>query len=136
MIVRIIKHYLVLVWCGDSYRGLQLSLCWHAVQAPAILLCGHHLYSNIHDCLCVLDVFLAGPQVSPCQGVFNHHHPLGHVHHHLQHQQLPTPSSLHQGYRCLVQHVCVFCVPGLAGVCPGQLCCQGRCKVRQTLVDE
>ena len=44
------------------------------------LLYHHHQLQNIvFPGLCVMDVFLAGPQVRTCQGGSNHHHPSCHV---------------------------------------------------------
>ena len=85
------------VRCRDSHGNIQLSLRGHAVQEAAVLLRVHHLHPHLHDCLRLLDVLLAGPQVSPGSGDVDHHYPAGHVHHHSQHQQLPAPSGLHQG---------------------------------------
>ena len=66
-------------------------------NVSVVVLRVHHLHPHLHDGLRLLDVLLAGPQVGPCQGGADHHHPAGHVHHHLQYQQLSASSCLHQG---------------------------------------
>ena len=113
----------------DCYRNIQLPVSGYAVQATIILLRLHHLYPHLHDGLRVLDVLLAGPQVSPGQGGADHHNPAGDVHHHLQYQQFPPACGLHQGdccnkqitiilhsshlpfsegHWCMEQHLCFF----------------------------
>ena len=96
---------------------------------PAQLLRVHHLHPDLHDCLRVLDVLLAGPQVGPGPGGAHHHHTARHVHHHLLHQQLPAPRGLHQGHRRVEQHLRLLRVPRSPGVRSRQLCRQGWCKV-------
>ena len=63
----------------------------------AVVLRVHDLHPDLHDGVRVLDELLAGPQVRPRPRGPHHHHAARHVHHHLQHQQLPAPGGLHQG---------------------------------------
>ena len=43
--------------------------------------------------------------------------PAGNVYNDLQYKQLPASCGVHQGDRCMVEHVCILRVPGTAGVC-------------------
>ena len=82
---------------GDGHRGVLLPLRGHAVQAPDVLLRGHHLRSHLHDRLRVLDELLAGPQVRPRPRRPHHHHAARHGYNHLLDQRLNAASFLYQG---------------------------------------
>ena len=74
-----------------------LILIPFTARAAAVVLRVHDLHPDLHDGVRVLDELLAGPQVRPRPRGPHHHHAARHVHHHLQHQQLPAPGGLHQG---------------------------------------
>ena len=77
--------------------SLEVSIRPPIIIIPAVLLRVHNLCPHLHDCSCHLDVLLAGPQVCPSKGDAHHHHPPGHVHHDLQHQQLSSTCGLYKG---------------------------------------
>ena len=78
--------------------SLEVSIRPPIIIIPAVLLRVHNLCPHLHDCSCLLDVLLAGPQGGAGPGGPGGDHPAGHVHHPGQHPEQPPARRLHQGH--------------------------------------
>ena len=98
------------MWRGNGYRCVLVSLHGHAAQETDVLLRCHHLRSDLHDRLCLLDVILAGPQVCPSSSVSHNNNSLGHGYNNIQHQQLNASCLIHQGWSYLLNGLTILVI--------------------------